>query len=175
MRVGFFLLTLSLATFFLYDARAFPDGAPWGAANPAAEQDCAACHFGVEPVHASDALAIYGLPQKLEAGVTYDLAITFEDPSIVVAGFQLIAQAVEQDVGTEVGFELVFLDVEAVGAAEDLPVDVPQVVAGDVLAVLGELDAVAVVGAAVHSGDESGNHRARPQVESAQPRENFRS
>ena len=100
MRAGFFLLTLILAAFFFSDARAFPDGAPWGAANPAAEQDCAACHFGVEPVLMSYALVIHGLPKNLEAGATYDLAITFENPGIVVAGFQLIAQAAGQDVGT---------------------------------------------------------------------------
>jgi hypothetical protein len=114
MRAGVFLLTLIVAAFILHDARAFPDGAPWGAANPAAEQDCAACHFGVEPVHASNALVIHGLPQKLQAGVTYDLAITFEDSSIVIAGFQLIAQAAEQDVGT---FTSSADDVEFIGSS----------------------------------------------------------
>ena len=112
MRAGFFLLTLFLATFFPRDSRAFPDGAPWGAANPQAEQDCAACHFGTEPVLASDALVIHGLPGNFEAGVTYDLAITLEDPSIVIAGFQLIAQAAEQDVGT---FTASAEDVEFIG------------------------------------------------------------
>ena len=48
-------------------------------------------------------------------------------------------------------FEL--LEVELVGAAENLPVEVPQVVAGCVLAVLGELDGEAVVGTAVYAGD----------------------
>jgi len=100
MRAVYLLLTLGFLAFFLYDARAFPDGAPWGAANPAAEQDCAACHFGTEPILASDNLAISGLPKKLEAGVIYDLTITFESPDIVIAGFQLIARAAEQDVGT---------------------------------------------------------------------------
>jgi hypothetical protein len=114
MRTGVFLLTLIVAAFILHDARAFPDGAPWGAANPAAEQDCAACHFGVEPVLASNALVIHGLPQKLQAGVTYDLAITFEDSSIVIAGFQLIAQAAEQDVGM---FSSSADDVEFIGSS----------------------------------------------------------
>lgn len=99
MRAVYMLLTLGLPAFYLHDAQAFPDGAPWGAANPAAEQDCAACHFGNEPVLASDNLALSGLPKKLEAGVTYDLAITFEHPGIVTAGFQVIAQAAEQDAG----------------------------------------------------------------------------
>jgi hypothetical protein len=114
MRAVFLLLTLSLSAFFLHDARAFPDGAPWGAANPAAEQDCAACHFDNEPVLASDGLVIHGLPKNLEAGVTYDLAITFENPDIVVAGFQLIAQAAGQDVGT---FTASVDDVEFVGSS----------------------------------------------------------
>jgi len=47
---------------------------------------------------------------------------------------------VEQEVGPEVGLLLVLLDVEAVAFGEDLPVQVPRVDAGGVLAVLGELD-----------------------------------
>ena len=48
--------------------------------------------------------------------------------------------AVEQDVADEVGFLLVLLDGVALGPAVALPVDVADVVAGDVLAVLDELD-----------------------------------
>jgi hypothetical protein len=41
--------------------------------------------------------------------------------------------------------------IEAPGAALDLPVDVLDVVAGNILAMLGELDGEAVVGALVHA------------------------
>ena len=47
---------------------------------------------------------------------------------------------VQEDVGAEVGLLLVLLDVVAVAAAPGDPVEVPHVVAGDVLAMLGELD-----------------------------------
>ena len=50
------------------------------------------------------------------------------------------AAGVEQDVADEVGLLLVLLDGVAFGAAVALPVDVADVVAGDVLAVLDELD-----------------------------------
>ena len=53
---------------------------------------------------------------------------------------------VEADGGAEVGFLFVLLDVVAVGAGEDGPVEVFEFVAGDVLAVLGELDGEALVG-----------------------------
>jgi hypothetical protein len=103
MRTWFLLLTLIPTAFFVRNAQAFPDGAPWGAANPAAEQDCAACHFGNEPVLASDALIILGLPDKPEPGGNYELVITFENPDIVIAGFQLLAQSGSEDAGVFTG------------------------------------------------------------------------
>ena len=51
----------------------------------------------------------------------------------------------------EVGLLLVLLQVELVGLGPDLPVDVADVVAGHVLAMLGELDREAVVRAGVHA------------------------
>ncbi len=53
---------------------------------------------------------------------------------------------IEQQVTGEVGFLFVLFDGVAVGAAVTFPVDVPDVVAGDVLAVLDELDGEAFVG-----------------------------
>lgn len=93
---------------------AFPDGPPWGSANPAANQDCAACHFVNEPVRESEGLAIEGLPEELQTSTTYDLEITFVSPHIVVAGFQLIAQAAGRDVGT---LTSVADDIEYVGSS----------------------------------------------------------
>jgi hypothetical protein len=51
----------------------------------------------------------------------------------------------------EIGFFLELLDVVAVAPRVDLPVDRVQIVAGDVLAVLGELDAEPLEGAAVET------------------------
>ncbi len=62
--------------------------------------------------------------------------------------------AIEQDLGAEVGFLLVLFDIKPVGAPENPPVEVPRIVAGGVLAMLGELDAEPLVGAGVQARDE---------------------
>ena len=94
-------------------ARAFPDGAPWGAANPGAEQSCATCHFDDDPVRDSGALVIDGLPKHVEPDATYELQIKFDDPATVVAGFQLLAHATGESAGTFVSDAV---GVEFVGA-----------------------------------------------------------
>ena len=71
------------------------------------------------------------------------------EPGAVLARESHRAAAVEHDVAAQVGLGLEFLEVIAVGACEDAPVEPPDVVAGDVVAVLGELDAGASVRAAV--------------------------
>ena len=68
--------------------------------------------------------------------------------------------AVEQDVGGEVRFLLVLLDRVAFGAAVALPVDVADVVAGDVLAVLDELDGEAAERALVVADAQALDDRA---------------
>jgi hypothetical protein len=113
MRVFIALVTIVVAAFSLNAARAFPDGAPWGAANPAAEQNCASCHFDAAPVRDSESLVIIGLPLKPAPGANYELEIIFEDPETVVAGFQLIAQAGNQQAGTFFSTEA---EVEFIGA-----------------------------------------------------------
>ena len=95
-------------------AGAFPDGAPWGAANPAADQNCASCHFDADPIVESAALVVRGLPQKTEPGARHELEIALDDPETVVAGFQLIAQAAGERTGTFVSAES---NVEFIGAA----------------------------------------------------------
>jgi hypothetical protein len=100
MRVFIALVTIVVAAFTVNAARAFPDGAPWGAANPAAEQNCASCHFDADPVRDSESLIIIGLPQQPEPGAIYELEIILSDPDTATAGFQLIAQAANQEGGT---------------------------------------------------------------------------
>ena len=60
---------------------------------------------------------------------------------------------VEDEGGAEVGLLLVAFDLVAVGAGVGPPVESFEVVAGCVLAVVGELDGEAVHGAAVQAGD----------------------
>lgn len=112
MRLGIALVFS--AAFTLNAALAFPDGAPWGAANPAAEQHCATCHFGSEPIRDSGALRIVGLPAQAMAGEIYHLQVVFDDPQVVTAGFQLIADAQGQEAGTFASQET---GIEFIGAA----------------------------------------------------------
>ncbi|MDX1405781.1 MAG: choice-of-anchor V domain-containing protein [Woeseiaceae bacterium] len=87
-------LVIAGAAFMMSAALAFPDGAPWGAANPATEQHCASCHFGSDAVYQSPALRIEGMPSTISAGKSYPLTIVFDDPQMATAGFQLIVHAV---------------------------------------------------------------------------------
>ncbi len=77
------------------------------------------------------------------------------------------AAAVEDEMAAEVGFVLELLDVGAVGAGEDTPVDVAWIVAVGVLAVLGELDGEAVIGGAMDAGPEALDDGACAQLEAA--------
>ena len=93
------LLASVIATFGYQAAHAYPEGAPWGAADPNAEENCATCHFDSEAVHDSSALAVKGLPEELTPDKTYELTVTFENPEGVAAGFQLFAWMDNQDIG----------------------------------------------------------------------------
>jgi hypothetical protein len=114
VRLYLALVTFAVAAFSLNAARAFPDGAPWGAANPAAEQHCASCHFDADPVRDSAALVIDGLPPEPQPGGIYPLRIVFRDPGMVTAGFQLIAHAGNVQAGT---FASSDDEIEFIGAA----------------------------------------------------------
>lgn len=108
MREIFVVIVLVVLSSFINVASAFPDGAPWGAANPAVEQNCAACHFDAEAAHDSETLNLEGLPEQPYPGEIYDLEVNFIDPNIVTAGFQLIARAGENSAG------LLTADIDAV-------------------------------------------------------------
>ncbi len=72
-------------------ALAYPEGAPWGAARPDAEESCASCHYDFEPILDSAALSIVGLPDAAVPGETYTLVIRLAASDAAVAGFQLLA------------------------------------------------------------------------------------
>lgn len=95
-------------------ASAYPEGAPWGASDPDAAESCESCHFDYEPVRASHALSIAGLPDKAEPGKTYVLTVRFDESGAVVAGFQMIAKAVDDAAGK---FESTQPNIEYFGAA----------------------------------------------------------
>jgi len=56
---------------------------------------------------------------------------------------------VQHEIADQVRLVLVLLQVVLVGAAEDLPIQVPQIVTGRILSVFGELDREAVIGTAM--------------------------
>ena len=74
------------------------------------------------------------------------------------------AGAVEAEHDADVGLGHGLLDVVAVLAAVDLPVDHLDLVAREVLAVVGELDGGALLGAAVAAGDEAVHGRAAHEL-----------
>jgi hypothetical protein len=95
-------------------ARAFPDGAPWGAANPNAAENCGTCHFDNDAVHESALLVIDGLPDELSADTLYELVVRFDNAGAVAAGFQMIVSAQSQLVGN---FSSPLENTESAGAA----------------------------------------------------------
>jgi hypothetical protein len=65
------------------------------------------------------------------------------------------AAMVDDELAAEVGLLLELLDVKAVGAAVETPVDVAGALSGVVLAIVGEFSRKAVEGAPVATGDEA--------------------
>jgi hypothetical protein len=81
-------------------AVAYPEGAPWGAAVPDAQENCSTCHFDYDAKPDSTSIRIDGLPKSPSAGETYEFVVRFEDPGAAVAGFQLLARASAGNSGT---------------------------------------------------------------------------
>ncbi|MEN7344166.1 MAG: hypothetical protein AAAFM81_14545, partial [Pseudomonadota bacterium] len=78
---------------------AYPEGPPWGAANPAHPDHCASCHWERAPQYASDEPTIRGLPDVVKAGERYALRLTFSDEVAKTAGFQLIIEGDREPAG----------------------------------------------------------------------------
>ena len=93
---------------------AYPEGAPWGASDPDAAENCESCHFDYEPVRGSSSLTIDGLPDKAEPGRTYQLTVRFAEPDAIIAGFQMLARGDDDAVGA---FSSTRPDVEFIGTA----------------------------------------------------------
>lgn len=90
-------------------AFAFPEGAPWGAANPDADEHCGSCHFGYDATLDSTSIFLNGLPDVVVPGKTYELRVTFADDEAAIAGFQSLATGGEFSADDE--------DIEYLGAA----------------------------------------------------------
>src|SRR5262249_10935126 len=77
------------------------------------------------------------------------------------------AAGINKEVSLEVGFLLILLDEVAVGFAVGAPVDVPDLVAWRVLAMLGKLDRDAFEGTAVNAAQEGVDHLPGDQHQAA--------
>ncbi|HEX5787315.1 MAG TPA: choice-of-anchor V domain-containing protein [Woeseiaceae bacterium] len=94
-------------------AAAFPDGAPWGAADADAAEHCGTCHFGSDPVSDSDALSLSGWPETLDAERVYALVLRFEADGAATAGAQVLVRSAGAEAGA---FVAVPADMETDGA-----------------------------------------------------------
>lgn len=112
---GCALLALAGAAALAADAVfAYPEGAPWGAANPDASESCGSCHYDYTPQPDSSALSIAGLPRSVAPGQEYEFIVRFADDAAIVSGFQLLASAGDADAGV---FRADSDAIEAIGAA----------------------------------------------------------
>jgi len=102
-------MTILVASLSMSAAVAFPEGAPWGAANPDAAEHCGSCHFGYDATLDSNTISIIGLPEVAIPGQAYELQVSFDDAEAVIAGFQSLATAGE--------FQSETADIEYLGAA----------------------------------------------------------
>ena len=81
---------------------------------------------------------------------------------------------VDQQVTLRVRVGAILLDEVAIGAAEQTPIEIAQIVAGIVLAILGELGREARERRTMQTRHETFDDRAREQFERADAREQFR-
>ncbi len=66
---------------------AYPDGAPWGSADPEGAQNCASCHYAEDAVRDSSAILVTGLPREVERGKTYSFHLSLADLEYASIGF----------------------------------------------------------------------------------------
>lgn len=81
-------------------AHGYPEGAPWGAADPGAQEHCASCHWERTPQRHSAHITLDGLPTRVAAGGRYDLSVVIDDARMKNSGFQIIAVVEGQPAGT---------------------------------------------------------------------------
>ena len=74
-------------------AGAYPEGAPWGAAELDGAETCSTCHFDSEVEKDSGLITLDGLPERVTLGETYKLSLQFAPSGAAVAGFMLTANA----------------------------------------------------------------------------------
>jgi hypothetical protein len=82
-------------------------------------------------------------------------------------------RGIKDEMHAQAGFLLELLDVVALAAAEDLPIEMPQAVALDIVAVVSELDARALVHAGMPARTTALRRPARAENEVVEPPHRF--
>jgi hypothetical protein len=77
-------------------------------------------------------------------------------------------------VNPRVGVALIFFYVQPIGSSEQLPIEMPQIVAGHVRPMLGEVSREAEIRRAMKPRDEAFDDRASDQLKRAYARKDFR-
>lgn len=72
---------------------AFPDGAPWGSADPNSSENCASCHFDGEAVYESDLISMTGWEPLVVPGDQFELVLLFQNKPYAHVGMQIVATA----------------------------------------------------------------------------------
>lgn len=77
-------------------AFAYPEGAPWGSADPEADQNCASCHYDGEAVTESTRIDLVGaFPTVYNPGEIYEIDFSADVGNARAVGFLLAASAGE--------------------------------------------------------------------------------
>lgn len=72
---------------------AYPDGAPWGSADPASAENCASCHYDGDAIVDSEAVSFSYERGELYAGGPIDVYVQFKNPNNKKTGFQIRSSA----------------------------------------------------------------------------------
>ncbi|MDX1618258.1 MAG: choice-of-anchor V domain-containing protein [Balneolaceae bacterium] len=100
--IRFFLIsTVTLAWGFIYSSGAsisesngtyYPEQLPGRFSGGFGEETCHSCHFDYPLNYEEGFLRVKGLPERYEAGNSYQLEVVVGRPELVKAGFQLTAR-----------------------------------------------------------------------------------
>lgn len=85
------------------------------------------------------------------------------------------AGAIDRQQTGEIGFGLIPFQHQAIGSAQDFPVEMAQIIAGDIRPVVGKIDAVALMGAAMTAGVQAFDDASGGDFQVVQPGERFGS
>ncbi|MEM9172697.1 MAG: choice-of-anchor V domain-containing protein [Pseudomonadota bacterium] len=78
---------------------AYPEGAPWGAADPTSDEHCASCHWEQDAVMASERVQVTGWPDHYAAGRRYAITVRLIEIDGAISGFQALLNSTDATSG----------------------------------------------------------------------------